>query len=104
MKAQTLLIIPFSHFGIDYRVGLDKSVSCAEVSTKIHFDVNSLLEVWILLVLSQIIPCSSNSAAAVQIRLFWVMTSEIETHILPTDCSTSVMECTQTETARIKTK
>lgn len=62
MKAQTMLIIPFSLTGIDFRTGLDKSVSCAGVS--LSFKVSSLPEQ------SQVIPCPCNSAVAVAIKLF----------------------------------
>lgn len=48
MKAQTMLIIPFSLIGIDYRTGLDKVVSCARVSSEIHFDDHMSLKVWSL--------------------------------------------------------
>lgn len=38
MKAQTMLIIPFSLIGIVYRTGPVNIVSCAGVSSKNHFD------------------------------------------------------------------
>ncbi len=46
MKAQTMLIIPFSVIGIVYRTGPDKIVSCAGVNSKIHFDDHLSLKVW----------------------------------------------------------
>lgn len=38
MKAQTMLIIPFSLIGIVYRTGPDKIVSCGGVNSEIHAD------------------------------------------------------------------
>lgn len=38
MKTQTMLIIPFSLIAFVYRTRPDKIMSCARVSSEIHFD------------------------------------------------------------------
>lgn len=45
MKAQTMLIIPFSLIGIVYRTAPDKIVSYAGVNSKNHFDDHLSLKV-----------------------------------------------------------
>lgn len=45
MKAQTMLILPFSVVGAVYRAEPDKIVSCARVNSKIVFDDHLSLKV-----------------------------------------------------------
>lgn len=46
MKAQTMLIIPFSLIGIVHRTEPDKIVSCAGVNSTIYFDEHLSLKMW----------------------------------------------------------